>query len=610
MEQLYITKDEKVVYKSKDCTIVKIISIDKVMIQENFSNIIHTVSIKELEKPEENTQRKAPEILLMSDQSTERANKIYEIIEPLIDKKNTSESIACIANKHNVSSSSIYRWLKIIRETGLVSSLAGYKKKGGAGKSRLLKVQEDIIQDKIHSVYLTSSRKSIQKTIIEIKLACDDFGINPPSERTIRRRIQNISEETKVKKRLGSQEAKYKFAPIKGCFPGATHPLAIVQIDHTPVDIILVDEQNRKPYKKPYLTCAIDVYSRVVVGFYLSFDSPGVLATGICLSNSILPKEIWLEKRNIKAEWPCWGVMDTIHLDNAKEFKSKSLRKICKNYGINIVYRPVGSPHYGGHIERLLGTFSKEIHNLPGTTFSNVQERKRYQSEKNSSFTLKEFEKWLAIYITKIYHIRTHSAINTSPLEKYKSGYLTNNGKIKLKIPPRIKDERKVRLDFLPLIERSIQEYGVLIDHIYYFSDILRNYIHDTEGKNKVKHIFKRDPRDISLIYFLDPKQQEYYEIPYRNPSNPPISLWEHRKIRKALTDKNIQIDERVLFQAYRELNEIEERAIRNTRRERKKNPIIKKNNIPVKTTNEEIDTDQEYLTIEPFKNLSNEPFE
>jgi putative transposase len=42
-----------------------------------------------------------------------------------------------------------------------------------------------------------------------------------------------------------------------------------VQIDHTEIDIIVVDELTRTPLPgRPWLTLAIDVFSRVVTGLH------------------------------------------------------------------------------------------------------------------------------------------------------------------------------------------------------------------------------------------------------------------------------------------------------------------------------------------------------
>ena len=304
----------------------------------------------------------------------------------------------------------------------------------------------------------------------------------------------------------------------------------------------------------------------MVVGFYLSYDTPGTLGTGICIANAILPKVNWLKKIEVDSDWPCWGIMDTIHMDNAKEFHGNMLKRASVNYGINLKYRLIGSPHWGGHIERLMGTFAKEIHNLPGTTFSSISERKKYESEKNASFSINEFEKWITIFITKIYHTRIHSSIGKSPLEKFKEGILGTKNFPGIGIPPRILDEKRVLLDFMPYVERSVQEYGVVIDHIYYYDDVLRPYIHCLEKKEKKKYIFKRDPRDISIIFFYDDIKDMYFEIPYRNTSHPPISIWEHRDIMKNLKSNHHNINEENLFRTYRELNEIESRAIRMTK--------------------------------------------
>ena len=38
-----------------------------------------------------------------------------------------------------------------------------------------------------------------------------------------------------------------------GHFPGADCPLAVAQIDHTPMDVIVVDEEHRQPIQRPSL---------------------------------------------------------------------------------------------------------------------------------------------------------------------------------------------------------------------------------------------------------------------------------------------------------------------------------------------------------------------
>lgn len=607
MDIVHFLKGEKVIYDNKEVIITRMNTIDTVTVEEISSGISHQVHVSSL-KPIFNKKEKLDDINFLSEKKWELAQKRFEIIKPILDNSGNIELVKEISKESKKSIATLYRWVKLYKDYGTISAILGKPKTGGKGRSRLEPEQDEIIKKYIKSTYLNSSRTSIKKTIRLIIAECYDKNIQPPHSNTIRSRIKNLSEEEVMKKRIGIKEAGYKFNPLKGNFPGADHPLSVVQIDHTKVDIILVDEYYRKAYKRPWITVAIDVYSRMVVGFYLSFDTPGALGTGLCIAHSILPKEIWLEKIGIKAEWPCWGFMNTIHVDNAKEFRGNMLKMACTNYNISLEFRPVATPHFGGHIERLLGTFSKEIHNLPGTTFSSPELRKNYDSEGRASLTLSEFEKWLTLYITKIYNVKEHSALGMSPLNKYKEGIIGTRENPGIGIIPRVFNERKLRLDFMPFEERTVQEYGVLIDHITYYHDVLRRFIHSKTDNTKNKFIFRRDPRDISVIYFYDPELKEYFDIPYRDTSLPSISIWEFNDVIRTLKKNKTPINERNIFNTYREMDDIEKKAIRETKKRKQeiKNLPLNKpiDNYSSNQFEESIDID-----IKPFEDIDDETF-
>lgn len=617
MERLIIEIGQKVTFKNKAAVIIRIVDINEVTIQELQTNIIHTVKISEI-KNDYSINKKTPNnhISALTDKEWEEAKRRYDIIEPILSNRKDFDLIKKISIQNNVHYTTIYRWLKLYDETSVISSLIGNKKNGGKGKSRLSNEQDSIINDAINSLYLNPSKKSINRVIREIIKICTVKKIKVPHHNTIRNRIKSLSEEEVLKARYGKSKARDKFEPIKKSFPGADYPLSIVQIDHTKVDIVLVDEHYRKAFMRPWLTLAMDVYSRVVVGFYLSFDPPGEMGTGLCIANSILSKEIWLEKNNVQGEWPCWGIMSTIHVDNAKEFRGNMLRKACQNYGINLEFRPVAQPHWGGHVERLLGTFSKEIHNLPGTTFSSTEERINYDSEKNASLTISEFERWLMTYIVNVYHKKIHSKIGMSPLQKYKEGLMGSDLIDGVGIPPKLLNERRLKLDFMPYIERTIQEYGIIIDHIFYYDDVLRKYIHAKENlasnSPKRKFLFRRDPRDISMVYFFDPEINDYFEIPYRDTSKPSMSIWEYKEVVRNLTKNNINIDEEAIFNAYRTMETIEQKSILETKRLKRTSRYADKRNEQKKEHHyDELDnkTDFKFSDIKPFDDIDDEAF-
>ncbi|UTD15417.1 DDE-type integrase/transposase/recombinase [Tenacibaculum mesophilum] len=617
MDRLKIDIGEKVLYKQKEAVIIKLVDLNRVTVQELKNNIIHTVKINSL-KPFLNSSSDYPEyeIALLTDEKWEEAQRRFKIILPILENRRDSNLVKKIASENGVHYTTLYRWVKIYDKTNLVSSLIGFKKNGGKGKSRLNLEIDTIIKEAINDIYLDSSKKSITKVIREITKRCKEKELKPPHSNTIRNRIKSLSEEEVLRKRYGKSKARDKFEPIKSSFPGADYPLSVVQIDHTKVDVVLVDEHYRKPFLRPWLTLAMDVYSRMVVGFYLSFDPPGEMGTGLCIANSILPKDMWVEKKGIEADWPCWGIMNTIHVDNAREFRGKMLRRACQNYGINLEYRPVAKPNWGGHVERLLGTFSKEIHNLSGTTFSDPKDRENYNSEKNASFTISEFEKWLMIYILNVYHKKQHSSIGMSPEQRYNEGIFGGVGKDGSGLPPMLMNERRIKLDFMPYVERTVQEYGVVIEHITYYDEVLRRYIHAKEEKGrgsvKKKFMFRRDPRDISVIYFYDPELNEYYEIPYRDTSKPAISIWEYREVVRLLSENRIEINEEAIFNAYERMDEIEMKAIRDTKRLKRTSRYSDKRNL-VKEINEVEETNkvktEEIPIVEPFEELDDESF-
>ncbi|WP_294250515.1 helix-turn-helix domain-containing protein [uncultured Chryseobacterium sp.] len=568
-EIFYLNLGQQILYKDIPCTIIRNIDVRRISIEEIETGIVHTVNISEISPAQSDKEVVNRNMLELTDSDWEIAQNRFRIIRPVLENRGDLKIVENAAEEAKVDKATIYRWIGRYEQTGSIASILGRKKTGGRGKSRLSKELEQIIQKCIEEVYLTSFRKSINYLIRAIAFECNKADIKMPHSTTIRRRINEISEQEKVTQRYGKKISDNKFRPIRGNFPHANHPLSVVQIDHTPVDIILVDEVFRQPFNRPYLTVAIDVFSRMIVGINISFDPPGAMGTGLCVSNAILEKDAYLNKLGVDGSWPCWGVMETIHVDNAKEFRGIMLKKACENYGINLEFRPVATPHYGGHIERFLGSFSKAVHDLPGTTFSNTKERSTYKSEKHASFTLAEFEKWMVTYIVNVYHKTVHSGIGITPEEKYIEGIFGNDEIKGIGLPPRFNNERKVRLDFMPYTERTIQVSGVVIDHIHYYDEILRKYINvENKRQKQKKYSFRRNPKDISVIYFFDPDTNEYFEIPYRDARHPPMSIWEYRAAVKKWKEENPgPINQDHIFETYKKLEEIELKAIKSTKR-------------------------------------------
>lgn len=320
-----------------------------------------------------------------------------------------------------------------------------------------------------------------------------------------------------------------------------------------------MDDRHRKPIGRLWLSLAIDLNSRMVGGYYLALEEPSEISVAMCLAHSILPKEDWLNLHGIQGEWPVWGFPRVVHTDNGPDFRTENFRRSCSNYNIENQFRPVKRPKYGGHIERLLGTFMRELHALPGTTHSNVSDREGYDSDKHAALTMSEFEEWLVRTII-LYHNKYHSAIYMSPARKWHLGFFGSREVDPLvSIPPRPADPLTVQLDFMPSYRRTVQHYGVQLD-VYYYSEALRHWIGttDPETGQARKFVFRRDPRDISVIWFYDPVLKQYFRVPVANQAFPAATLWEFRAAKKQAVDEGrMHIDEALIARMILERRQI-----------------------------------------------------
>ncbi len=482
------------------------------------------------------------------------AQQRLTIIKPFIENPLRARADAVTtAGAHGVHVATFYRWVSLYEASGRTSSLIPQKRGRKAGTRLLDDAQEHVIQAAIDDKYLTKERGTAQDVVEEVQRMCRLAKIPAPNHNTIRARINAVPQAVSLRRRGRRDIARNLYEPIQGAFPGGDTPLAVVQIDHTPADIMLVDEVLRKPIGRPWITLALDVFTRMVVGVYIGFEEPSYMSVGMCMANAICPKSEYLASLGITGDWPVWGQPCKLHADNAREFRGIKLQRACEEYAIDLQWRPVQQPNYGGHIERLMGTMATEIKKIPGKTFSNIQQRKGYDSDRRAVMTLREFEAYLIDFIVNKYHVRMHSELGLPPLTVWNKGILGDGITPGIGTPPLPTDPQRIRLDFLPYKQRTIQPYGVRKDLIDYYDPVLDPYINavdDVTNKPR-KFLFRYDPKDISRLMFLDPADGRYVPIAYRDLSHPAISEWELRKAKAALKAEGVKaVDEVRIFEA------------------------------------------------------------
>ena len=142
-----------------------------------------------------------------------------------------------------------------------------------------------------------------------------------PTWRTVKARLLLIDERVRATRRGETRLVRARIST-----PGSyevTRPLQVVQVDHTQVDIMIVDQATREPAGRPWITLAIDVLTRMVTGFHLALELPSRISVGLCLLHAVYDKTVWLAERQVDAAWPVAGLPEALHVDNGADFRSR-----------------------------------------------------------------------------------------------------------------------------------------------------------------------------------------------------------------------------------------------------------------------------------------------
>tara|TARA_R110000782_G_scaffold265178_1_gene358734 strand:+ start:2446 stop:4350 length:1905 start_codon:yes stop_codon:yes gene_type:complete len=542
----------RVLCHGKEWVIQNQIGSDQLQLEsrDGIRNVV--VKSHEVSPPSSDTPVRA--ISAIPDDDVETAKKRFEIIRPVIEGRleDRGQLVKAAAAQAGKTLQTLYSWIRDYEKTGTVSSLAPKRKGSQRGQKRLSSAVEAIITAVIEAEYLTKQRKSIKTVHLLIRKACVDAGIkNPPSLDTVHRRIKALPAELTYGKRHGSKAARDKFGAAAGKFQGGEYPLQTVQMDHTKLDIILVNNETGDAIGRPWLTIAVDVFSGMLTGIHLSYDPPSMASVGMCFYRSATHKDEYLKNLGVEGRWPVWGIPSALHVDNGMDFRSSALREACEEYGVTLEYRPVRRPEFGGHVERAFRSINSFIHELPGTTRSNVQDRGEYKSEKEAVFTINQLEELLVGHIVNVLHNNKRKSDKTTPIDRWERGISDTHQMIPVQKP------EKLYVDFLPQETRSVQRQGIQLDYIHYFDLPLKQFI-GTKQALKVK----RDPRDISRIYVLNPNTGEHMTVGYADRRNGrACSLAEWRALLADFESKSWPKTENRLFAELERRDQIEEEA-------------------------------------------------
>jgi putative transposase len=474
-----------------------------------------------------------------SGEPNEREFEIAKVLRPLGSAPMSREQAELASRLLGVHYTTVYRLRKRFRTDPVASSVLP-KERGPRPGDRLISPKcEEIVQE-VLCVWLSKKRSlahPLRDVTVEIRSRCRRAGVEPASRSTVARRLaaHREAEATALAAQPGA------LVP-----PGhlvAVRPLQLVQIDHTQADVFVVDDVTHKTIGRPWLTVAIDIASRCLLAIYLSMERPNAATVALLLTRVALPKAPWLASLGLPdVSWPMHGLPQTLHLDNATEFKGRALRSGCREYGIDLTYRPVGKPHFGGHIERMNRTLMESLRGLPGAsgTIAARRTKKQRPPEEMARLTLAEFERWLVLEIHRYHHSEHRGLAGATPVSAWMR--LAAAHPIR-SLPDDPSRQLHFLIRFLPMTQRTIQKDGLTIFYLRYWHPI---FVAWRELGRQV--LVRYHPEDLSRV-FASVDGKTYVEATFADLRRPPISLWEQRQARRTLrADGHPEISEELVF--------------------------------------------------------------
>jgi transposase InsO family protein len=347
----------------------------------------------------------------------------------------------------------------------------------------------------------------------------------------------------------------------------ATRPGEYLMVDTTPLDVFGLDRLTNR-WTRCELTVAMDVYSRCITAIRLTPSTKSIDAA-LLLYEAIttdpfqppsipslpylgLPTQVAVDAERIESErWRLPGVaLETLVVDHGKIFLSNHLFAVCDRLGVSIQPARKYTPTDKAPVERWFRTLGEGLlSTLPGYKGPDVSSR-ALATEDETFYAIDQLEQIIREWIIRIYHRRPHRGlclpevpgVDLSPQEAFQYG-LARAGML------RIPESPFLALDFLPVVWRTIQHYGVDVKGLRFNSECL-NHLRDVRsphtGANPGKWPFRYDPDDLSTLYFQDPQTKCWHEVPWnrRNELGLPFSEEALFHAREMSKDGDLPFDE------------------------------------------------------------------
>lgn len=380
---------------------------------------------------------------------------------------------------------------------------------------RISAAVDEIVNQILSKSYLSLRGPSVREVHGEIKRAVMQHNrqhgadLKSPSERTLDRRVADIPPYIRDCKRIGVAYAKNHWRySLYGDM--STRIMERVEVDHTMLDVWVVDPRTGVPLGRPWITLLIDRYSGYLLGLYVSFYGPSSATVARALKFAILPKEEFVEALDEHPlRWTAMGVPELVVVDNGLEFHSQQFKRIGWELRCDMLFNPVRQPWFKPAIERAIMESNRVLPNH-GRVHPIVRNAIAPDPSTTAAIVFDDLCTCLIEWASQVYPL----SINRETL--CRSWDLWEEDR--QSCPPAMFPTQLSGLDILCGLnaQRTVDGDGVFFKYLRFNSAELQDYRRLKQENFRTEIRF--NPDDLSSIFVNLPRAQSWLNVPLQRP--------------------------------------------------------------------------------------------
>ncbi len=449
-----------------------------------------------------------------------------------------SERLAAKAAELSVSTRTLSRWVSAYQQAG-VAGLVDLRQL--RGRATRVDLRWDTAVREVFASLVTASTPTRSAVLRRTEALLEERhgpGVVPlPARSTAYVRLEELGRGTNAVS--GSAKGRRSIAERPQGVYGrlrATRPGEYVVLDTQDLDVYAMEEVTCR-WVKTQLTVAQDLFTRCIVGLRVTAVSTKAVDVASVLFEAVAPPA---DEDASRVLAPFHGLPDrlvfseedvapgrglcppeTLVVDHGRAFLSTHVISVCTRLGISIQPAQPKKPTDKPTVERFFKTLREGlIQHLPAYKGPDVHSR-GLAVEDQAFLFVHELEDVIREWVRDVHHRSKHDGlvvpqwpgVELSPLEMLRIG-IGKAGRL------RIAASADLAYDFLQVVPRTIQHYGVEIGGLRYNGAVLDGYRNQSSpygGQLAGRWPIRTNPDDVRFAYFQDPADNGWHRLEWEH---------------------------------------------------------------------------------------------